>query len=374
MEFTKDPSTHPANGPLTEERLIRVRDELAAAAKRSDGGNLGYMMADAAKAIDELLALRKAVREPVGYYRLAEDGVSYYLSSPGQQRDGTIPLYAAPQLPQPAVDESAIFDAAIDICRKSDSIDEHAWNHGVLAVMSAFLRCRAAMLNRQCVDHVDGVLPTTIQTAPALDSLPKNDEAPTTIKPVADLYEVTVPSGRSTTFTKDAAEAKDCADMGWKVQEYVTLERYQAAMLQGAEPVSQPYTLREGWMAVPVDMTPEQMRAVQLNSELGAYAAANLTGAYSLFREFWDVAIAAAPDFREISNSSTEHFRGNAETSTKCWCHTCRPVTVTDVRFVVCPECGNKRCPHANDHRNACTGSNEPGQEGSAYTATKQDG
>lgn len=123
------------------------------------------------------------------------------------------------------------------------------------------------------------------------------------------------------------------------------------------------------WVAVPVDMAPEQMRAVQLNSELGAYAAANLTGAYSLFREFWDVAIAAAPDFREISNSSTEHFRGNAETSTKCWCHTCRPLTMSDIRFVVCPECGNKRCPHANDHRNACTGSNAPGQQGSEYPA-----
>ncbi|EOG1788727.1 hypothetical protein ACK3RO_003322 [Enterobacter kobei] len=52
-----------------------------------------------------------------------------------------------------------------------------------------------------------------------------------------------------------------------------------------------------------------------------------------------------------------------------CWCRTCRPVTFSDSRFVVCPECGNKRCPHANDHRNACTGSNEPGQEGSAYPA-----
>lgn len=50
-----------------------------------------------------------------------------------------------------------------------------------------------------------------------------------------------------------------------------------------------------------------------------------------------------------------------------CWCRTCRPITLTDMRFVVCPECGNKRCPHANDHRHACTGSNEPGQEGSAY-------
>ncbi|HHA1963070.1 TPA: hypothetical protein ACOED5_002735 [Enterobacter kobei] len=55
-----------------------------------------------------------------------------------------------------------------------------------------------------------------------------------------------------------------------------------------------------------------------------------------------------------------------------CSCRTCRPVTFTDSRFVVCPECGNKRCPHANDHRNACTGSNEPGQEGSAYPAAPQ--
>lgn len=51
-------------------------------------------------------------------------------------------------LPAPSIpavpDEASIFEAAIDICRKSDSIDEHAWNHGVLAVMSAFRTCRAA--------------------------------------------------------------------------------------------------------------------------------------------------------------------------------------------------------------------------------------
>ncbi|WP_373854914.1 DUF551 domain-containing protein [Klebsiella variicola] len=55
-----------------------------------------------------------------------------------------------------------------------------------------------------------------------------------------------------------------------------------------------------------------------------------------------------------------------------CWCCTCRPVVLNDMRFVVCPDCGNKRCPRANDHRNACTGSNEPGQEGSAYPAAPQ--
>ncbi|MHA8112836.1 hypothetical protein ACX122_06935 [Kosakonia cowanii] len=56
----------------------------------------------------------------------------------------------------------------------------------------------------------------------------------------------------------------------------------------------------------------------------------------------------------------------------KCWCRTCRPVGITDMRFVVCPDCGNKRCPRANDHRNACSGSNEPGQVGSAYPAAPE--
>ncbi|HHP5646096.1 TPA: hypothetical protein ACSC6E_002225 [Klebsiella pneumoniae] len=45
---------------------------------------------------------------------------------------------------------------------------------------------------------------------------------------------------------------------------------------------------------VPEEMTPEMMRSVQLNSELGAYAASNLSGAYDLFAEFWKVACRAA--------------------------------------------------------------------------------
>ncbi len=36
--------------------------------------------------------------------------------------------------------------------------------------------------------------------------------------------------------------------------------------------------------------------------------------------------------------------------------------------FIVCETCGNKRCPHATNHRHPCTNSNEPGQEGSVYT------
>lgn len=51
----------------------------------------------------------------------------------------------------------------------------------------------------------------------------------------------------------------------------------------------------------------------------------------------------------------------------QCWCHTCRPLGLDRMEMILCPDCGNKRCPKANDHRNACTNSNEPGQPGSAY-------
>lgn len=37
------------------------------------------------------------------------------------------------------------------------------------------------------------------------------------------------------------------------------------------------------------------------------------------------------------------------------------------IRMFLCPTCGNKRCPHATFHGNACTGSNDPGQPGSSY-------
>lgn len=57
-----------------------------------------------------------------------------------------------------------------------------------------------------------------------------------------------------------------------------------------------------------------------------------------------------------------------------CWCYECLkdvvdsngwPVAVQ--RMILCPTCGNKRCPRATDHKMFCTGSNDPGQPGSRY-------
>lgn len=60
------------------------------------------------------------------------------------------------------------------------------------------------------------------------------------------------------------------------------LEIALAALTAPSEPV------------MPDEMTPEMIRAVQKNTELGAYAAANLSGAYELFNEFWKEANRAA--------------------------------------------------------------------------------
>ena len=61
-----------------------------------------------------------------------------------------------------------------------------------------------------------------------------------------------------------------------------------------------------------------------------------------------------------------------------CQCHRCldqrdaRTVSgqpIFEAIMILCPTCGNKRCPHASDHNLACTNSNMPGQRGSLYTS-----
>lgn len=74
--------------------------------------------------------------------------------------------------------------------------------------------------------------------------------------------------------------------------------------------------------------------------------------------------------------AAVELIEDEAEQPRSCECWACLKLLpkiegeLFDSRFcrmVLCAKCGNKRCPHANDHRNVCTNSNAPGQKGSAY-------
>lgn len=65
----------------------------------------------------------------------------------------------------------------------------------------------------------------------------------------------------------------------------------------------------------------------------------------------------------------------NGKPPANCECHRCarekklglHPFPLAMTKMILCPICGNKRCPKASDHRLACTNSNEPGQPGSIY-------
>lgn len=108
---------------------------------------------------------------------------------------------------------------------------------------------------------------------------------------------------------------------------------------------------------VPAGLVAAVNRLLDSDGSRGCYSATRCYDAREEIERLLAAAPAAPDGWIPVSERMPE----------KCWCRTCRPITLNDMRFVVCPECGNKRCPKANNHRNACTGSNEPGQEGSAY-------
>ncbi len=56
-------NNHPANGPVSLERLHQISEILSKAAAQSDGANLGYAMADAVKVIDVVLSRELVRRE-----------------------------------------------------------------------------------------------------------------------------------------------------------------------------------------------------------------------------------------------------------------------------------------------------------------------
>lgn len=63
-------NNHPAHGPVSLDRLRQIREILSKSSAQSDGGNLGYAMADAVKVIDGAIAAFGA--EPVPFDALRD--------------------------------------------------------------------------------------------------------------------------------------------------------------------------------------------------------------------------------------------------------------------------------------------------------------
>nr|WP_228758129.1 DUF551 domain-containing protein [Citrobacter freundii] len=152
-------NNHPAHGPVSLDRLHQIREILSKASAQSDGGNLGYAMADAVKVIDGAIAAFDA--EPVLY--AAEETLAYAkmgelhlkcLSQP--MGDAVIPLYLHSK-PAPVVPDDLLSMAASAI----EDLLEHTgpstnYYSGVWADVPGKLR--AAMLqsfgNSEKLDEV----------------------------------------------------------------------------------------------------------------------------------------------------------------------------------------------------------------------------
>ncbi|MEB2712331.1 DUF551 domain-containing protein [Citrobacter freundii] len=135
-------NNHPAHGPVSLDRLHQIREILSKAAAQSDGGNLGYAMADAVKVIDGVIAAFGA--EPVAWKagnrafvtRVVAEMYACEIMTEVQ------PLYTSQPSAVSVPDE---VNLAIENL-KQKLVDCNRYNYCSDAVKSVEDACRAAML------------------------------------------------------------------------------------------------------------------------------------------------------------------------------------------------------------------------------------
>lgn len=80
----------------------------------------------------------------------------------------------------------------------------------------------------------------------------------------------------------------------------------------------------------------------------------------------------------ERNENGVPQFPFDPKKPEECGCARCREdrdernpswpeLPISSAMYILCPICGNKRCPHASDHNFDCTNSNSSGQLGSDY-------
>ena len=442
-------NNHPANGPVSLERLHQIRETLSKAAAQSDGGNIGYAMADAVKVINgvlESMAREQVLREhaawsqatfgdvgPVGPLKHLSKESLEAAAEPGdlsewadmqfllwdaqrragisdeqitqamveklavnKQREWPEPKDGEPRLhikeqPAPVVPEypetlpcpvllepGMRFGKGVKTRLVLEAIQRRAEHYAELEAMTpeqraehdAGIEAIKAMLPKPAQPDIE-MLASALTNAPLAPSdsqgrqrAPVVPNSENGLMPCpfcgGKAHQLTIEQDDDPHFGGDVITCTECwasshVEFGFK-ENLKSAWNSRTAMLQAGNHTEQHLDMvgRSGDANEKVDFRlPFYQWLSQQNEPIDLDCGCVTTEA---FFHWLRVAYEA----------------GNSPVIPDCWCHTCRPVTMGDMRFVVCPECGNKRCPHANDHRHACTGSNEPGQEGSAYPAAPQ--
>ncbi|HAV7900312.1 TPA: Eaa protein [Escherichia coli] len=246
------------------------------------------------------IALASLEAEPLCYltwhqgFRAPDDCEEYVVEAkPGDKScDGTpaFPVYTAPPVP-------VSVPAAMEMDDDFDSAFEHGKAVGWNAYRAAMLQSGNFRENKNSSTNNFREIAETSTNYPVIPS-----EVLSAIQKVAKIR------ADFDDFDGDRLGIGDCLDEA-EQELIVTINKYASQL--AAEPIA-PNDVREqtaipqvpvtpdGWVIVPKELTPEMMRAVQIRSELGGYATSNLSGAYIMFSEFWNVAVSAAPKVDDL--------------------------------------------------------------------------
>ncbi|WP_226999303.1 DUF551 domain-containing protein [Citrobacter freundii] len=140
-------TNHPAHGPVSLDRLHQISEILSKAAAQSDGGNLGYAMADAVKVIDGAIAAFGAEPAPVDIEMLATVLRNAPLApsdSQGKPRAPVVP----DEDPRDAFERTFKMPKHVTRCGTGYAVTAYsAWlAHDFVRMWEGWNACRAAML------------------------------------------------------------------------------------------------------------------------------------------------------------------------------------------------------------------------------------
>ncbi|MDS0977209.1 DUF551 domain-containing protein [Citrobacter portucalensis] len=150
-------NNHPAHGPVSLDRLHQISEILSKAAAQSDGGNLGYAMADAVKVIDGVIAAFGA--EPVGTFRKGPCG--YHPSF----HEDAVPLYAAPPalvVPENCVtaEHRRVIEMLLNVCGAAFELADDSCQQDVDGEECHVVPDDAFQKLSDALDEIENTLPT----------------------------------------------------------------------------------------------------------------------------------------------------------------------------------------------------------------------
>ncbi len=161
-------NNNPAHGPVSLDRLHQIRETLSKAAAQSDGGNLGYAMADAVKVIDVAIAAFDAEPMAWRWFHLNQWHVT---NDEERARDlawdgvKVIPLYTAP--PAQVVPENyvtaehrRVIEMLLNVCGAAFELADDSCQQGVDGVECYVVPDGAFQKLSDALDEIENTLPT----------------------------------------------------------------------------------------------------------------------------------------------------------------------------------------------------------------------